>query len=329
MELINKVLFRPPRPSYDKTSFPGQLLWIPRLYFGDTPQTIDHMAVPKKEELLQGHITAMFKESQSSSSYLIYCHGNACDVGEMNWELERFQQVLKVNVLAMEYEGYGLSLGSPSPNACNRDLRIVYDYLTLVLKVPQNNIIIFGCSIGTGFAINLASNLYLEGKSVGALILQSAYSSVRDIAKDYMGLLGSLIPDTLSSKSLIKNVKCPALFIHGKVDDLIPYTHSEELLRLCGSDKKELCLLDNVDHEILDTDNHILAPVKQFLSVHFTEYWCDIFGSFPKSFFICPKELALNLADKSNSSKTLRSLVESSIHATQSYLTWAKDKLYF
>jgi hypothetical protein len=82
----------------------------------------------------------------------------------------------------MEYPGYGIYDGSPDANQILIDAESVYIYLTEILKIPEESIILFGRSIGTGPATYLASK-----KNPCSLLLMSPFLSIRDIVKDKAG----------------------------------------------------------------------------------------------------------------------------------------------
>lgn len=87
---------------------------------------------------------------------LVYFHGNAEDIGynyDFTSDLRRY---LKVNVLAVEYPGYGVYEGSPNADQILADADSVYEFARTQLHVEQRNIIIFGRSIGSGPACYLA-----------------------------------------------------------------------------------------------------------------------------------------------------------------------------
>ena len=82
-------------------------------------------------------------------------------------------------MLAMEYPGYGVYAGDSSASQIALDATNVYDYLNIMLGVPESSIILFGRSIGSGPATLVASQ-----KSPCALLLMSAFKSIRDIVKE-------------------------------------------------------------------------------------------------------------------------------------------------
>mmetsp|Transcript_7036 Transcript_7036/g.6281 ORF Transcript_7036/g.6281 Transcript_7036/m.6281 type:complete len:108 (-) Transcript_7036:516-839(-) len=92
---------------------------------------------------------------------------------------------LLINVLAIEYPGYGIYKGSPSERKICMDAETVYDCLKNNVGIDEKDIFLFGRSIGTGPAIWLASI-----KNPGLLVLMSAFSSIKHVAKHLVGKVG-------------------------------------------------------------------------------------------------------------------------------------------
>ena len=127
----------------------------------------------------------------------------------------------------MEYPGYGIYKGVPSDAVIMEDAVSVYDYLTTKLRVKPTNIIAFGRSIGTGSATYLASM-----REIGALVLMSAFTSIRAAVKDFAGKIAQYaIKDRFNNLEMMTKVKCSTFLVHGQKDGLIPFSHSEELHR--------------------------------------------------------------------------------------------------
>lgn len=125
----------------------------------------------------------------------------------------------------MEYPGYGAYHGSPSEKKVLIDAETVYHHLTNNLKLKEEEIFIFGRSIGSGPATWLASI-----KNPGMLILMSPFTSIRAVAKHLGGNLAKfLVKERFNNVEFIANVRCPVLFIHGKKDTLIPHTQAMKL----------------------------------------------------------------------------------------------------
>ena len=91
----------------------------------------------------------------------------------------------------MEYPGYGVYEGDPDADQIALDAQNIYDYLTIVQKIPHESIILFGRSIGSGPASLLASL-----RTPCALLLMSPFMSIRDIVREKAGnMLQYLIND--------------------------------------------------------------------------------------------------------------------------------------
>eukprot|EP00466_Bigelowiella_natans_P018310 jgi/Bigna1/41461/e_gw1.52.68.1 len=163
---------------------------------------------------------------------VIYAHANGCDLGGISDEMYFLSGELGVYFLALEYRGYGLSLGKSCEKALNNDIATVA-YATEVLKVPSNRIILWGCSLGTGLCTNLAANLGMKGVSLGGLILQAPYRSIMAVVQD----VAKVIPESVAteawsswrSEERIKNVTCQILLLHGEKDEMINISHSQAL----------------------------------------------------------------------------------------------------
>ncbi|CAN1534834.1 COG1073 Hydrolases of the alpha/beta superfamily [Rhabdaerophilaceae bacterium] len=153
----------------------------------------------------------------------LYFHGNA---DGMSRRAVRFGLMTAdgSGLLAMSYRGYGGSAGAPSEAALHADALRIYAHLRETM--PANRIVLFGESLGTGVALNLAR--HVEGKAV---ILDSPYFSVLHRAEAMYPWLpiSRLLTDTYRSDLWIRSVNEPVLILHGSADDLIPLSDSQRL----------------------------------------------------------------------------------------------------
>lgn len=91
--------------------------------------------------------------------------------------------------------------------------------------MKPEDIILFGRSIGSGPATYLASK-----RKVGALILMSAFTSIKAVVKDMAGSWAQhLIKQRFNNLEAIKQVVCPTFIIHGQKDRVVPFQHSKQL----------------------------------------------------------------------------------------------------
>jgi fermentation-respiration switch protein FrsA (DUF1100 family) len=211
---------------------------------------------------------------------MIYSHGNACDLGQMAYELHNYSIVFNINVIAYEYAGYGIRLGKASSENVKEDVMNVYNFLVHTLMVPPRNIVIFGRSIGTGPSCHVAGRIeelaevtYVVDdveRSIGGLILQSPFTSVREIARSMVGwLIGTVAGVYFDNIGNIKKLRCPTIIIHGELDEVIPHTMGIQLHDECTSQDKELHIIPYADHNRWNEEEDILKPISAFLTSHF------------------------------------------------------------
>jgi dienelactone hydrolase len=150
----------------------------------------------------------------------------------------------KVNVLAVEYPGYGLlSQLKPSDEAVCEVALTAFRFLFDEVKVRYSQIVLFGRSLGSGPAVHLASQY-----PVGGLILVSAFSSIRGVVQSIAGgFLAWGVKEHFPNLQLISNVSCSTLIIHGESDGLIPVEHSLRLFKRCRA-RKLLITPPTMDH---------------------------------------------------------------------------------
>jgi fermentation-respiration switch protein FrsA (DUF1100 family) len=101
-----------------------------------------------------------------------------------------------------------------------------YGYLADQRNVPPEQIILFGRSLGAAVAVEVALK-----RKVRALILESAFTSTKDMAKTMplFALLSPLLPTNYNNLKKIGHIPLPKLIIHGDRDDIVPYTMGREL----------------------------------------------------------------------------------------------------
>ena len=127
-------------------------------------------------------------------------------------------------VIMLDYRGFGKSTGRRTQKAIQRDLQMVYEKIKE--RVAERYIILYGRSLGSGFATKLASQNHPR-----MLILESPYYSLTKVASRYAPFmpLSLLIKFPLPTYKWISYVKCPIHIIHGTKDKLIPFNSSIKL----------------------------------------------------------------------------------------------------
>jgi pimeloyl-ACP methyl ester carboxylesterase len=131
------------------------------------------------------------------------------------------------DVIMVDYRGFGKSTGKRSQKAIKRDLQFVYDKIKE--QVDEKYIILYGRSLGSGFATKLAS---LNNPKM--LILDAPYYSLTNVTGRYMPFmpLSLIIKYPMPTYKWLKYVNCPIRIIHGTQDKLIPFKSSVKLSQI-------------------------------------------------------------------------------------------------
>ncbi|CAE7273732.1 abhd13 [Symbiodinium sp. CCMP2592] len=246
--MFNPIIFQAPRASYSKTSFPRNLCTIPW----------NPMISPGRT----GGVPCLWFPAPKAASVVMYFHANSEDIGTAFHFVKHMRDQFKVNVIAVEYPGYGLLQGiEPAEETIFEVALTVFRYLVDDLRVSYSSVIVFGRSLGSGPAIFLASQYPL-----GGMILVSPFISIRAAAKHIGGrIVAFMFSNVFQNHKRMVNVSCPVLFIHGASDSLIPVEHSKTLFSLCRS-RKLLITPAKMDHNssMFSDPNAFAVPAIHF-----------------------------------------------------------------
>jgi fermentation-respiration switch protein FrsA (DUF1100 family) len=178
-----------------------------------------------------------FRAAEAKSSILVL-HGNAQNLGT------HINSVLWLvpagfNVFIFDYRGYGNSEGNASLDGVHKDAEAALETLLSLPGVDQNRVFVLGQSIGGSIAVYLAATT-THRKNIRALIVESAFASYRQIAREKMNSVwltwpfqypfSYLFSDNYSAIRWIRNVSpIPILILHGQDDDVVPMHHGMQL----------------------------------------------------------------------------------------------------
>jgi uncharacterized protein len=154
---------------------------------------------------------------------ILYFHGNSRSIKGWAKYAKDFYRY-QYDVVLVDYRGFGKSTGKRSEADMLHDMQVVYNQLTE--SVPESQMIVYGRSIGSGFATKVAS----ENKP-RYLILDAPYFSFAKVVKRYLPFLPSrwVLRYHLRTDQWIARVSCHTYIIHGTKDWLIPIKHSIQL----------------------------------------------------------------------------------------------------
>ena len=136
------------------------------------------------------------------------------------------------DVLLLDYRGYGLSSGTPSEPGTYADARAGLRYLVEERGFREDRIVVFGRSLGGAVAIDLAQDRPLAG-----LILESTFTSVRDLAQVILPFAAPFVPNRFNSASKIAGLRAPLLVFHGDQDEIVPYEMGRQLFEAAPEPK--------------------------------------------------------------------------------------------
>jgi pimeloyl-ACP methyl ester carboxylesterase len=168
-------------------------------------------------------INALHFKNKSPKGVILYFHGNAGDLSRWGTITEFFVEK-EYDVLVMDYRTYGKSTGVLSEHALYRDAQYCYNYLKA--HYDENEITVYGRSLGTGIASLMASK-----NNPKQLILETPYYSMENVVKSRFPLfsLNFLLKYKFPTYQYIKSTSCPILMIHGTDDKVIPFNSAEKL----------------------------------------------------------------------------------------------------
>lgn len=208
--LQERLLFKPEKlPEDFKFKYPNQKSREHHLHIGD-------------DVLINGiHFSI-----DQPKGVVLYLKGNSRSIkgwGKFAVDFTR----LGFDVIMVDYRGFGKSKGRRSEKGIKDDLQVVYDLIKE--KVDEKYIVIYGRSMGSGFAAKLASNNHPR-----TVILESPYYSMSKIAKRYIPFMPAslILKYPLRTYKWMKYIDCPIKIIHGTNDKLIPFKASIKLSRI-------------------------------------------------------------------------------------------------
>jgi len=167
---------------------------------------------------------------------VLFCHGNAGNISHRLESIEIFHR-LGLNIFIFDYRGYGQSEGKPTEQGTYEDASVAWRYLTQQRQVNPNEIIVFGRSLGGAVASWLA-----QSHSPGALILESTFTSLADIAASLYPYLPVrlLLRFKYNTAEYLGKVNCPVLIVHSRDDEIMPFSHGCRLFEMASEPKKFL-----------------------------------------------------------------------------------------
>src|SRR5262249_10054409 len=189
-------------------------------------------------------IHAWWCPQPGATGALLYCHGNAGNLSHRNGAIAHLLEATGQSVLIFDYPGYGKSQGTASEPGCYAAADAAYEWLTETQRIPPENIILYGKSLGGAVAVELATR-----RPHRALVLVRSFTSIPDLAQEQFPFLPArgLVRNRLDNVEKIGRCTQPVFIASGNCDSLVPYAHGERLFAAANEPKVFFCLKD-CDH---------------------------------------------------------------------------------
>ena len=189
---------------------------------------------------------------------ILFFHGNAGSIENRIHKLNHFQE-MDVNFLIIAWRGFSGNNGSPTEKGLYEDGKSAISWL-IDKGVKEENIVIYGESLGTGVATHLSQN-----KNFAGIILETPFTSMVDAAKNFYPYIpvSLLLKDKFDNKSKIRNINIPVLIMHGEVDQIVPYAMGKKMYEIANEPK--FSYFTKHDNHMMEFDEKLLKALNSFL----------------------------------------------------------------
>jgi len=198
------------------------------------------------------------KKNLKDFKTLIYFHGNAGSLENRIHKLNHFQD-MNVNFLIIAWRGFSGNDGKPSEQGLYDDGKSAIDWL-IKNGVDEKNLILYGESLGTGVATQLAQNRNFAG-----VILETPFTSMVDAAKTFYPYIpvNLLLKDKFENYKKVKNINSPILVMHGEVDQIVPFSMGKKIYEMANEPKYSY--FTKYDNHMMEFDEKLILALKSFL----------------------------------------------------------------
>ena len=204
-------------------------------------------------------LNAIHFKINNPKGVILYFHGNADDLSRWGTVAEFFVEK-EYDVLVMDYRTYGKSTGKLSEAAFYSDAQLFYNYLKKLYN--EDDITLYGRSLGTGIAAHLASK-----NNPKQLVLETPYYSMSEVGKSRFPILPveKLLKYKFPTYKFIKSVSCKITIFHGTNDGVVPYSSAEKLIKASPKEKTTFITIESGNHNNLKTFNLYNSQIEKLL----------------------------------------------------------------
>ena len=189
---------------------------------------------------------------------ILFLHGNAGSLENRIHKINHFKD-MNINFILLAWRGFSGNKGKPTEQGLYQDARSAVKWL-INQGVTEENIIIYGESLGTGVATEIAQN-----KNFAGIILESPFTSMIAAAKSKYPIfpIRLLLKDKYESDKKIKNIKSPILVMHGEIDKIVPFWMGEKMFQLANEPKYSY--FSKYDDHMMEFNDELINSIKSFI----------------------------------------------------------------
>ncbi len=240
--------------------FQRNLLYHPteNNYYGDKLViSVDKVKIKTKDDI---NLLGWYHKKKSKNyKTILFLHGNAGSLENRIHKINNFKN-MNINFLIIAWRGFSGNQGKPNEKGLYDDARGAIHWLENE-GVKKKDIIIYGESLGTGVAIEVAQNNDFAG-----VILESPFTSMIDAAKNKYPFfpIKLLLKDKYESDKKIQNVKSPILIMHGEVDKIVPFWMGKKIYDIANEPKYSY--FSKYDNHMMEYNENLLSALQKFIN---------------------------------------------------------------
>jgi len=245
--------------------FQAHFIYFPSSIIAATPATVGLEYESVRLETADGvSIFGWYVPAANAEQTVLFFHGNGGNISHRLDSIALFHR-LGLNLFIIDYRGYGQSEGQTDEHGTYLDAEAAWLYLVEQRQVKPENIVIFGRSLGGAVATWLA-----QRHTPGALILESTFTSVPDMGARQFPFLPVHLLARIRDNSIdrLPLVACPVLVVHSPEDEIIPYSHGQQLFQVAPEPKQFLELKGGHNEGFIISEPAYARGLQTFLETH-------------------------------------------------------------
>ena len=226
----------------------------------------EQLDMPRGDGVRQFGWMLRHPNQSTAAPWLLFLHGNRATVAS-RVNIVRYEQLrlLGLNVFAPEYRGFGGLGGEPTETSVTTDARQGYEYLRQQLGIPADRIVIYGWSLGSAIAVNVAAEV-----PSAAVILEGAPASLAALgARQYPWMpIRLVMRNPFDSILKVRKIQAPMLFLHSPDDAVIPIEEGRRLFDAAPEPKQFVEVAGGHINPAEQDAARMFGAVREFLTRH-------------------------------------------------------------